>query len=272
MDLSEYKVIGNGNTAEIYSKDDKKIVKLFRKGMGKKGVLYEFKMCQLIQRILDNVPKAYEFIEYEGRYGIVYERLFGQDMLKAIMKSLFKVDSYSRKLAKYHLDIHKTVDEDMSSVKEKLINDINAAEVLSEEYKDIIKRYLEELPDGNKLCHFDFHPRNIILINDEPYIIDWMTACKGASSADTARTLILIEFGEIEHMPVIMKKILTILKKRIGKVYIKEYLKISGESMEDINKWKMPIAAARLREWLTDNEKEKLLKFVKEECNRMKLI
>lgn len=40
--------------------------------------------------------------------------------------------------------------------------------------------------------------------------------------------------------------------------------------MEDINRWELPIAAARLCEWISDNEKKTLLKLVNNRCNEIK--
>jgi len=43
---------------------------------------------------------------------------------------------------------------------------------------------LRELPDGEALCHGDFHPRNVIVDGDELTIIDWVDASSGPPAAD----------------------------------------------------------------------------------------
>lgn len=50
---------------------------------------------------------------------------------------------------------------------------------------------LRELPDGEALCHGDFHPRNVIVDGDELTIIDWVDASSGPPAADLARSAII---------------------------------------------------------------------------------
>lgn len=43
---------------------------------------------------------------------------------------------------------------------------------------------------------------------------------------------------------------------------------ISKKNIEDINRWELPVAAARLREWISENEKQVLIQLVNEHCNK----
>lgn len=270
MEINKEKMIGQGNTAEIYKIDNNKILKLFRNGLHKSVVEREYQNGITVQKILDTVPKVYEMVEIDGRYGIVYEEIKGTDLLKTMMVSLWKIKDYSKKLARYHLDIQIPVNDTIHSVKEKLEEDLNSVNVLSEEYKEIIRKYLKQLPDGNVLCHFDFHPGNIMIADNKAVYLDWMTACRGEACADVARTCIMLKYGGVAHAPWLMRKLISIFQHRIYKVYIKEYLMISKRSIEEINRWELPVAAARLREWIPDNEKQKLIKLVNERCNELK--
>ena len=139
--------------------------------------------------------------------------------------------------------------------------------MLPEEYKEIIRNYLKELPEDNTLCHLDFHPGNIMIVDNKAVFLDWMTACRGDACADVARTCIMLKYGGVEHAPWIMKKLISITQHRIYKVYIKEYLMISNRRIEDINRWELPVAAARLSEWIPEEEKRVLVQLVKERCD-----
>ena len=141
--------------------------------------------------------------------------------------------------------------------------------MLTDEIKEKLRKYLKQLPEGNDLCHFDFHPGNIMITENKAVFIDWMTACKGDACADVARTGILLKYGEVPHAPWIIRKIISIFQHHIYKIYIKEYLKISKRNIEDVNRWILPVAAARLREWISDNEKLVLIELVKEQCNKI---
>jgi uncharacterized protein (TIGR02172 family) len=259
MEINTDKMIGQGNTAEIYKLDNNKILKLFRNGLHKSVVEKEYQNGLTIQKILNCVPKVYEIVEINGRHGIVYEEIKGTDLLKIMLTSIWKINDYARKLAHYHLDIQKPVSDSLHSVKEKLEDDLNSVTVLSEEYKEIIQKYLKQLPDGNVLCHFDFHPGNIMISDNKAFFLDWMTACRGEACADVARTCIMLKYGEVAHAPWIMRKLISVFQHHIYKIYINEYLMISKRSIEEINRWELPVAAARLREWISENEKQVLI-------------
>lgn len=149
------------------------------------------------------------------------------------------------------------------SVTEKLCRDIDASTELTDEEKDTIKQYMSALPKGKKLCHFDYHPGNIMMREGRPIVIDWMTACTGNPNADVARTMLLLQMGEMMHISPIVQFVLHAFMKRIGKIYFKEYRRLTGVMPEDILCWTLPVAAARLAEWLTEHERAKLVAFVR---------
>ena len=269
MEYRKENMIGQGNTAEIYRVDDNKVLKLFHLGLNKEVVEREYQNGISVQRILDFVPRVYDLVEIDGRSGIIYQEIKGTDMLKIMSKSFFKINHYAKKLAHYHLYIHKPIMDHISTVKEKLVDDLSCVDMLTDEIKEKLRKYLKQLPEGNDLCHFDFHPGNIMITENKAVFIDWMTACQGDACADVARTGILLKYGEVPHAPWIIRKIISIFQHHIYKIYIKEYLKISKRNIEDVNRWILPVAAARLREWISDNEKLVLIELVKEQCNKI---
>lgn len=274
FDLENKKLIGQGNTAEIYELEDNKVLKLFRAGLDKSVVKREYENGVIVENILSNVPKVYQLVNINGRDGIIYEKITGKDFMSKMIFSFFKLNKYVKRFAHYHLDIHKPVEENFSllDVKQKLAGDLEEVDVLSREKKDIILKYLNELPDGNELCHFDFHPGNIMIEDNRAVVIDWMTVCRGDACADIARTSIMLKYGEIRHINKVKKMIISLFLHHTYKIYRKEYLKVSKKKMTDITKWELPVAAARLNEWLTDNEKKKLLYLVNDKLSSMELL
>ena len=55
---------------------------------------------------------------------------------------------------------------------------------------------LNGLPDGDRLCHGDFHPGNCIIGDDGMRVIDWPNAYAGDPDADVARTLLTLRVGD----------------------------------------------------------------------------
>ncbi|HKM33335.1 MAG TPA: aminoglycoside phosphotransferase family protein [Lachnospiraceae bacterium] len=262
-------MLSQGNTAEIYLYDQDKILKLFREKMPYEAIRYEYHAAEVLQDKLNNVPKVYDLLTYQNRYGIVYERIKGIDLLTILTKEMGKMNYYSKKMGQIHAIIHE-VDIDVHySVKDKLRNNIDEENELTTIEKEKVKQYLMTLPNGNKTCHFDFHPGNIMMQDDKPIVIDWMTACTGSESADVARTCLMLKYGEIQHASFIVKLVVHFFENRIGKVYYKEYKRITGISDKEVEQWMLPVAAARLTEWISDHEKTKLLKFVREKLKLM---
>lgn len=265
----EYKLICQGNTAEIFLYDETKILKLFRKDFPLEIITTEFDIAKRMVLDLVFVPKVFGLVEYKNRYGILYEKINGKDMIADMLQKPYKLGSYSKALANIHVKIHNSTIDLGLDIKNKLLDNINATTDLLEEEKERIASYIKTLPDGKALCHFDFHPGNVMMKSNEFYVIDWMTVCNGDSNADVARTYLLLRYGELLYANCFVKLIAHIVEKHIGKVYLRQYKKLTGITDTEIKKWLLPIAAARLIEWIPKNEKSKLLKCIRKELAKI---
>lgn len=265
----EYKLICQGNTAEIFLYDETRILKLFRKDFPLEIITTEFDIARRIVSDLVFVPKVFGLVEYKNRYGILYEKVNGKDMIADMLQKPYKLGSYSKALANIHVKIHNSTIDLGLDIKNKLLDNINATTDFSEEEKERIASYIKTLPDGKALCHFDFHPGNVMMKSNEFYVIDWMTACNGNAIADVARTYLLLCYGELLYANCFVKLIAHMVEKHIGKVYLRQYKKLTGITDTEIKKWLLPIAAARLIEWIPKNEKNKLLRFIRKELAKI---
>lgn len=103
------------------------------------------------------------------------------------------------------------------------------------------------MPDGDCLCHSDFHPDNILCNDNSYYIIDWADCCNGNSCADVARTILTLKIAELPEKIFLLKKIvIMVIRNRVSTIYTKEYLKVSGKTIKQIDEWKVVVAAYRL--------------------------
>ena len=153
------------------------------------------------------------------------------------------------------------------TLKEKLTSEITWAPGLTEAEKSMALSALRELPDDTKLCHNDFHPGNVMITAEGYQVIDWLTAASGCPAADAARTLLLMRFGEPMHISAWKRLLIRSGMMLLRHSYRKQYLKGSGVSPEELRRWLMPIAAARLSEWLTEHERARLIRIVKKELS-----
>lgn len=257
------KLIGQGRTAEIFEYGENRVLKLFRTGFPKMAIENEFKVgLELCKKDLP-VPKVDNFVEVEDRFGIVYERVNGPTMMDLLSSKPWQILKGAQKLAELHKAIQIQVNAEIPPLKSRLKKSIANSELLSDKIKADLCEILQSLPDRAVLCHGDFHPDNIIISPNKVVVIDWMTATIGDPLADVARTSIIFKFGVLpEHKSRIETGIINFVRGKFFSEYLRHYLKISGVSIDSIEQWEVPIAAARLIEWIPPGEKDKLLSFV----------
>ena len=270
--LKPGKLIGQGRTAEIFEWGEDKILKLFRPGISKALSEAEYKASFEISKKINSSPKVYDFVKIDSRDGIIYERINGTTMLKILSTKPWKLSKEAHRLAQLHKSIQQEVDFELPKYTDRLKLSISEVDLLSDDLKEKLYKYIDTLPDDNILCHGDFHPDNILITKDKAIIIDWMTAAKGNPLADVARTSIMLKFGDVPGKSPIEKNLIDLFRKKLYLEYIKEYINISKVNINQIKKWELPIAAARLIEWLPESEKRNLLSFVTSELNKVTLI
>lgn len=261
----EYPVIGQGNTAEIRDCSETVILKLFRDQMPRQAAEFEWRCADAISKVYSDTPRTFGMVDYKNRCGILYEKVTGTDMIQEALRHPFRLGRYGKIMAQLQLKMH-TVDIQLAqTLKEKLTREITVASGLTEAEKAKALSALKELPEGTKLCHNDFHPGNIMMTGKGFQVIDWLTSAGGAPAADVARTLLLIRFGEPMHISTLKRLLIRSGMRVLRHSYLKQYLKNSSVKLKEIREWMLPVAAARLSEWLTQHEREKLIRFIRKE-------
>ena len=267
------KLIGQGRTAEVFMWGEKHILKLYRKDVLNELIENEFKISRMAFEKKIATPYAQDIVEIEEKKGIVFELVNGGTMMKFISLKPWYTKQKAHNLANLHYLIHKTKVVGIVDQKVMLKESINATDLLTEDKKKNIVEYLELLESGSYLCHGDFHPDNIIMSKDKEIVIDWMTGVMGNPLADVARSCILLSISSLpENITFMMKNMINFFRKRFYYDYIKQYLKISDTKMEEVERWMLPVAAARLIEWLPQSEKEQLLRIVDEELHKFAMV
>ena len=257
-----YQKIGQGNTAEIFQLGDGKILKLFRAGIARSAIEREYQNSRVAADSFDQVPQVFDMMEQDGRQGIVFQEVGGSEMLQLMLVNPLKLRKYASDFAGYHAKITRPVSAELRTVHEKLRDEIGWQNDLPEEEKREVLNILSILPEGNCLCHCDFHPGNVMISENQVFFLDWMTACKGDACADAARTWLLLKYGEPLHASQKERMLICSVMRLTGRIYLRQYCRITGARKKELHRWVVPVAAARLSEWLTPHERRRLLRLI----------
>ena len=94
-----------------------------------------------------------------------------------------------------------------------------------------ILQMIDSLPDGNTLCHGDFHPGNILISDGHTMVIDFMNVCHGYFLYDVARTVFLVEYTPVP-MEVDDRELFLRLKKALADLYLMQ-MNVTREMIQD---------------------------------------
>ena len=254
--------IAQGRTAEIYPWDERHILKLYRAWCPAGWADYEARIARSVHEAGVPSPAINEIVEVDGRKGLVYERLDGVSMLEDMNARPWRLFGHARLLADLHMQVHQHAVTGLPSYKDRLRSDIRETSQLPDDLRSKALAMLDQLPDGNSVCHGDYHPGNILLTKSGPVVIDWMTACTGSPWADVARTSLILGIGA----KAAGKQVSPFLRMAIRlyhHTYLQHYRVLKPDRTGELSRWRPVLAAARLNENII-SEREALIRIVEQ--------
>lgn len=254
--------ISRGRTAEIYSWKDGQVLKLYLDKYPFGAAEHEARITEAAYKAGLPVPAVKEVVEVMGRAGIVFERVEGPIMSKAVASKPWRLSHYASMMAELHARMHSYQIPGLPSQREYLKMIIRDRISLPVHMKKTLLELLEQLSDGNALCHLDFHPNNIIVSTQGPVIIDWVTAGSGNPLADVARTSLILRVGAAPGVGPVLRRLMLLASSFLNSTYLKRYAQVALFSPEEMNKWLPLVASARLAETIPE-EKRALLEIIK---------
>ena len=254
--------IGQGREAEILEWDNGRVLRLLWSAEREPWLDREETALRAASAAGAPVPVTHERISVDGRPGLVMERLDGPDLLTRLGSRPWTVPFAGRLLGRLHARLHEVrapstlpalkdnIRELLSLRRDRVPADL-AAEALDG---------LAELPDGDRLCHGDFHPGNVLLTSAGSRVIDWAGASRADPIADVCRTRLLVGLGEVPaHAPALVRRL-----DRAGRSWLlRSYLRAYGRpEQQAIRRWERVLAVARLAEGI-DAERQSLLRLLR---------
>jgi uncharacterized protein (TIGR02172 family) len=253
-------VLAIGRTAEIYPWNDGQVLKLFRPGWPDEAVEREASVARAVWEAGLPVPRVGDLVEVEGRRGLILERVDGPSLGTRTGARPWTVFRAARRLAELHVRMHDTRVPTLPSQRELIRSQIGAAADLPRRVREVALNVLAERPDGEQLCHGDFHPENVLVTKGGMIVIDWACASHGSPAADVARSSLLLTLAA-PLSSAIPGWLLGGGRRLFHRAYLKRYLDLRSTDLGELRRWKPLIAAARLSECIPE-ERDRLVKLV----------
>lgn len=263
-ELLNLKKLGEGQDSEVYSLENGKVLKLFKKPNANKMAIREIEILKIIYKTGINIPKVYENVNISDRPGFIMEQVQGDSILSINEKKPYLMIRMSKIFAKSHAEIHKfEAPNQIPLLKEDLRKCIKSVKCLEDEIVEYTLNLLSELPDGKNICHGDYNPTNVIYDFVNPVFIDWSGVSKGDMTGDVAHTLFILKNGQFPpNTSMILKFVFKIGRKTFADIYFHTYQKYNQLDLSLLSKWEMIRAVGRLA-YGGNDEKPALLNFIK---------
>jgi aminoglycoside phosphotransferase (APT) family kinase protein len=231
--------------AEVFAYGEGTVVKLDRPEWS--GVsAFESGVIERVAAAGIPVARSHGVVEIDGRCGVVLDRIEGRSLGHALMASddIAGIVDMAERFTALQASINATTVEALPDLVTRLRDEL-AVSGLAPARVDELTRLLEGLDDGvRRVCHFDFHPLNVLVAPDGWVVIDWLTAAAGPPLADLARTLVL--WGQWKEPPVsaFMRAV-----RRLG-------LEAKEADAASCDAWVRVLAGARLAEGFEGDQAE----------------
>ncbi|MFT3891404.1 MAG: aminoglycoside phosphotransferase family protein [Anaerolineales bacterium] len=246
--------LARGRTADVFEWEDGQILKLFHNWFSLENVQYEQRIARAVHASGISAPDVIgDIVQVEGRNGLIYERVDGVSMLDLMPRQMWMVFTFAKRFARLHAEMHEHVfTADIPSQRSKLEHRLQHIKALPESLRVKLLERLASLPDGDRVCHGDFHPANVLVTPTGDSVIDWIDASPGNPLADVARTTIIftgaVESGKVSN-PIFRAFI-----RGFHSTYLKEYFRLRPGGEQEYRRWLPIVAAARISEGIKELE------------------
>ena len=239
MDAEYGHLLGSGKAAEVYLQGDH-VLKLGRPGASKAAAFREAANLAVIEALGLPAPAPLGVARLGERWGVLMTLAQGESFGAAIQRLAKLIPDYLDAMAELHARILSQPGTWQMNLRARLSTNIGRAPGLGDAER---KRLLDALlvrPEGDRLCHGDFHPWNILGPLGQAIVVDWLDACSGPPEADICRSYVLMK----PRAPHLAEAYLSACETR------------GLASRDDVLSWAPFVAAARLAEGVEDDRDE----------------
>ncbi|MDO8611418.1 MAG: phosphotransferase [Dehalococcoidia bacterium] len=254
MQSGELRKIAEGREAEMFAWEDGAILRLLRDPGAQARNQLQAAAIEAARSRGVRVPAVLGATTVMGRPGLIMERIAGPDLLTLIGRRPWAVFRVGRICGEVHAQLHEVqAPRLIPSMKDTLKRRIETTGPLPQHLAEFALAALDGLPEGDALCHGDFHPGNILLAGETPVLIDWTNAMRGDPAADVARTWLMLRLGEAPPgTSFALRALARVGRSLLVTLYLRSYRRARPLDMGTVRRWEIPVAAARLAEGIEE--------------------
>ncbi len=247
IELSTLVRIGQGRAAEVFALDRARVVKVAR-ATADDSLEREAAALRAAKQAGMSVPAVHELTEIDGRRALVMDRAPGVDMLRRFGARPWTLLRAGSKLGRLHAKLHATVAPDvLPTVKAEIARRIETSPHVPPDVLARVTQILAGLPDGDRLCHLDYHPGNVLTDGATLTVIDWPAACRGDPLADVAATVLALRGGTpTPGTPLLTRLFAPLGRKVLLGGYSRGYQRARPIDRALLHRWQVVMACLRL--------------------------
>ncbi|HEY3843679.1 MAG TPA: aminoglycoside phosphotransferase family protein [Acidimicrobiales bacterium] len=239
-------LVAEGRMAEVYTYGDGQVVKLDRPEWSGVSAFESDVLIRLDQAGLP-VARCHGVVTIDGRCGVVLDRVEGRPLSAHLLEAEGDaVAALAARFAALGSTINRTAMKGLPDLVSRLAGELGQSG-LAPELAAELGELLLQIDDGQRgVCHFDFHPENVLVGPDRWVVIDWLTVASGPPAADLARTLVLWGHNDAPPVPAFMREVrrLGLAQRQVG--------------VADCDAWIRVVAGARLAEGFEGADADRL--------------
>jgi hypothetical protein len=189
--LASVERLAEGRMAEVFAYDEARVVKLDRPEWN--GVsAFESDMITRAASAGLPVARSHGVVTIDDRCGVILDRVAGRELWWDLLEGPEgAVGPLATRFTELQLLINRTEIAGLPDLVDRLGGELSQSGLPPALVRELTE-LLARLDDGRRgVCHFDFHPLNVMVSGDAWVVIDWLTVASGPAAADLARTLVL---------------------------------------------------------------------------------
>lgn len=222
------RLLATGNTAEIFEWGSR-VIKLYKSPAAKPAAFREAATSAAVEALGLPVPKVWNVQDVGGRWGLVFDRVTQKSFAEQVLGKMNDLPRYLECMVQLQIRIHNHHAIQFAELKVTLAAKIAVALPLDKLHKQELLETIAHMPDGDRLCHGDFHPLNILGDTSDPVVVDWLDARRGDPAADVCRSYLLLKL----HAP------------EVAVPYLDAYGRLGDMDRDAVLRWMPYVAAAK---------------------------